>query len=56
MWILILTVQFITLKSHWLINYPTLTRTFFTELRKVTMGEFFDDLELGEKINSAIGA
>ena len=35
--------------------YPRLTKVVFGEIRRVTLGEFMDDLEIGKKVSKIIG-
>ena len=51
MWMLILTVQFLTFMSYWHINYPLIPLFVLSELRKITLGEFLDDIDFGDSIN-----
>lgn len=46
MWILILTLQFFVFIAVWSIRYPSVIRFLLYELRKISLGEFMDDLEL----------
>ena len=41
--------------SYWHINYPIITRFVLQELRKITLGEFLDDIDFGDSINEFFG-
>ena len=55
MWILILTLQFFVYIAAWNIRFPPITRFLLHELRKISLGEFLDDLEIGKHILEPIG-
>ena len=55
MWVLILTLQFFVFIAVWNIRYPNITRLVLFELRKISLGEFVDDLQLSEKIPALLG-
>ena len=55
MWVLILTAQFLVFIAIWSINFPRSARFILYELRKIALGEFLDDLELGARINETLG-
>lgn len=50
LWNLIMTMQFLTFIAVWQIRYPPMTRFILFKLRVITLGEFFDDLEIGQRI------
>ena len=49
-WLLINCLQFFVYIAIWQINYPNLIKLVVTELRRLTLGEFMDDLEIGKNI------
>jgi len=55
MWILILTLQFFVYIATWNIRFPHMTRFLFHELRKVSLGEFLDDIDIAGYILEPIG-
>lgn len=55
MWVLILTLQYFVFIAVWNIRYPNITRFMLYELRKISLGEFFDDLELSKTIPEFFG-
>jgi len=50
MWTLVLTLQFLLFIAIWNINYPETTLLVLFELRKVALGEFIDDVPLGDEL------
>eukprot|EP00353_Schmidingerella_taraikaensis_P012373 CAMPEP_0185571574 /NCGR_PEP_ID=MMETSP0434-20130131/3613_1 /TAXON_ID=626734 ORGANISM="Favella taraikaensis, Strain Fe Narragansett Bay" /NCGR_SAMPLE_ID=MMETSP0434 /ASSEMBLY_ACC=CAM_ASM_000379 /LENGTH=362 /DNA_ID=CAMNT_0028187075 /DNA_START=218 /DNA_END=1303 /DNA_ORIENTATION=+ len=50
MWIFILTLQFLLYIAIWKINLPEITRIVLFELRKVALGEFFDNIPIGDEL------
>ena len=55
MWILILTLQFFVYMATWNIRYPRVMKFLLHELRKISLGEFLDDLEIGGNILRLLG-
>ena len=55
MWILILTLQFFVYIATWNIRYPSTLRFLFYELRKISLGEFLDDLDIGKYVIEPLG-
>ena len=55
MWGLVNTMQFLILISKWQVPLSPRPRITLKELRRVILGEFFDDLDLGSKIASGLG-
>ena len=47
MWVLILTLQFFVYISLWQVRYPSILHFLLYELKRVALGEFMDDLDLG---------
>ena len=45
-WILNNAVQFIVYIGLWKVNYPDEIKAFFTELKRITLFEFFDSLSV----------
>ena len=50
MWVLILTLQFYVYIGTWQIRYPWMLTFLLRELKRIALGEFVDDLELGNKV------
>ena len=48
MWILILTLQFFVYIAMWQVRYPSMIHFLLYELKRVTLGEFIDDLPVGD--------
>ena len=55
MWILILTLQFFVYMATWNIRYTRVMKFVLHELRKISLGEFLDDLEIGGNILRLLG-
>ena len=55
MWILILTLQFFVYIATWNIRYPSTSRFLFHELRKISLGEFLDDIDIAGYILEPLG-
>ena len=55
MWTLILTLQFFVYIASWNIRFPPITRFLLHELRKISLGEFLDDFEIGKHVLEPIG-
>ena len=55
MWILILTLQFFVYMSSWQVRYPGTLHFIFYELKRVALGEFVDDLDVGCTVMEAMG-
>ena len=55
LWTLILTLQFLTYIAAWQIRYPPMMRMILYKLRVITLGEFLDDLQIGDRISKVIG-
>ena len=55
LWILINILQFFVYIALWQITFPDLTRTILLGLRRVAMGEFMDDLEIGDRLAEFFG-
>lgn len=53
MWVLILTLQFFVFIAVWQINYPRRIKLLITEFRRMALGEFMDDLDIGSEIANA---
>ena len=54
-WVLVNCVQFIVYMGMWQIKTTDKLRISFLELKRVTNGEFFDDLELADRFNDILG-
>ena len=54
MWVLILTLQFLVYVEIWKIDYPQLTRFLLHEFRRIALGEFMEDLEIGKEISTML--
>ena len=55
MWVLINTAQFLVYIGMWQIKFPATTRTLLNEAKRLFLGEYFDDLNIGENLGHAIG-
>ena len=55
MWILINALQFTVFISMWLIDMPDRIRIILAKLRKIVMGEFIEDLQIGKSIADRLG-
>ena len=55
MWILILTLQFFVYIALWQIRYPSTLYFVLFELKRIALGEFMDDLDLGALIMNTVG-
>ena len=55
MWGLVNTMQFLVFISKWQVPLSPRPRLTLNELRRVILGEFIDDLDLGNMITSGIG-
>ena len=53
MWVLILTLQFFVFIAVWQITYPRKIKLLITEFRRMALGEFMDDLDIGSEIANA---
>ena len=54
-WLLINCLQFFVYIAIWQINYPKIIKLLVTELRRLALGEFMDDLEIGANIAEFFG-
>ena len=50
-WLLINCLQFFVYIAIWQVNYPKFIKLLITELRRTTLGEFMDDLEIGQHVS-----
>lgn len=55
MWILILTLQFFVYMAQWQVRYPNTLQFLLYELKKVALGEFMDDLDVGGEVMKSFG-
>mmetsp|Transcript_28884 Transcript_28884/g.38508 ORF Transcript_28884/g.38508 Transcript_28884/m.38508 type:complete len:256 (+) Transcript_28884:67-834(+) len=55
MWVLILTLQFFVYMATWQIRYPGKLHFILYELKRIALGEFMDDLDVGDKVNEIFG-
>ena len=55
MWILILTLQFFVYMATWQVRYPGTLHFILYELKRIALGEFMDDLDIGNEINDVLG-
>jgi len=55
MWVLILTLQFFVYMATWQVRYPGKLHFILYELKRIALGEFMDDLPLGDKVNEYLG-
>ena len=54
MWILINAVQILVFLGIWQILYPDFIKVVLSELRRVSWGEYLDDLEIGKRMNESV--
>ena len=54
MWILINALQLIVFMGIWQILYPDFLQVVLAELRRVSWGEYFDDLEIGRRTSELL--
>ena len=54
MWILINAVQILVFLGIWQILYPDFIKVVLSELRRVSWGEYLDDLEIGRRMNDSV--
>ena len=54
MWILINALQLIVFMGIWQILYPDFLQVALAELRRVSWGEYFDDLEIGRRTSELL--
>ena len=50
-----MTLQFFVYIASWNIRFPPITRFLLHELRKISLGEFLDDFEIGKHVLEPIG-
>ena len=55
MWVLILTLQFYVYIALWQVRYTTILSFLLFEFRRIALGEFMDDLDIGKVIMEFIG-
>ena len=55
LWLLILMLQFFVFIALWQVRYPPNTRFLLFELRRIVLGEFMDDLDIGNTISTELG-
>ena len=55
MWTVVYAMQFLVFIGMWQINYTNRLRFFLEELKRIALGEFFDDLGIEEKIIDLFG-
>ena len=55
MWPLINAVQFFTFMTYWKITYPKSLGFILFELKRISMGEFIDGLEIGDWVGGLFG-
>ena len=55
MWMLILTLQFFVYMYTWQVRYPNTLQFILYELKRVALGEFMDDLDVGGTVMEAMG-
>ena len=54
MWILINALQLIVFMGIWQILYPDFLKVVLAELRRVSWGEYFDDLEIARRTSELL--
>ena len=55
MWILYNATQFLVFIGLWQINYSSRITVLFKETKRVFLGEYMDDLEIGQKVSNVFG-
>lgn len=55
MWILINAAQFLVYIGMWQINYSTRIGVLVKEIKRIFLGEYLEDLEIGHKMSSVLG-
>ena len=55
LWVLILMLQFFVFMADWQVRYPPKIRFLLFELKRIVLGEFMDDIDLGAMISSQLG-
>ena len=55
MWILFNTVQFLVFIGMWQINYSRSIQVLLFEIKRIFLGEYIEDLEVGQKMSNAFG-
>ena len=55
MWILINTNQFLAYQSMWQFNYSSFCRFILEEIKRISLGEYVDKAEIGNKIRKIFG-
>ena len=55
LWHLINILQFFVYIALWQINYPRLTSVILMELRKIALGEFLEELQIGKNLAEFFG-
>ena len=55
MWILFNTAQFLVYIGMWQINYSRPIQVLFFEIKRIFLGEYIEDLEVGQKMSNAFG-
>ena len=55
MLVLIQILQFYAFIALWRVAYPKHTKIVFKELRRITLGEFLDDLQFGKNLSEFFG-
>ena len=54
-WVLINMMQILVFMSLWLITLPNSLILFQIELKRIVLGEFIDELEIGKHVSDALG-
>ena len=52
-WILVETLQFFAFLSMWQIVYEPVTKVVLEELKRIVLGEYMDDLDIGKRLQEA---
>ena len=55
MWVLILILQFFVYIAVWQVRYPKILTFIFFELKKIALGEFMDDIDIGGTVLQNFG-
>ena len=54
-WLLITNLQLFVYINDWNLLYPRFLQALMKEFRRITLGEFVDDLEVGRKLSDVFG-
>ena len=55
LWILFNTAQFLVYIGMWQINYSRPIKVLFHEIKRIFLGEYIEDLEIGQNFSNTLG-